>query len=211
MKKYKILEQIIETGVVAVVRSKTVEDAQEVSKACLKGGINIIEITFSVPGAEDVIKNLKHNLNVKDIIVGAGTVLDAMTARIAILAGADFIVGPTFDKEIAFICNLYKIPYIPGCMTVNEISEAIKYGVDIVKLFPGDQFKPNYIKSIKAPLPQVNFMVTGGVNIDNAGEWIKNGAIAVGVGGNLTNVVDGDFDSVKELANKYIQEVKKSR
>lgn len=211
MNKYEILKKIIENGVVAIVRSKTIKEAKEVSEACFNGGINTIEITFSVPGADEVIKTLKSDSYLKDIIVGAGTVLDVTTARIAILAGADFIVGPTFDKEIAFLCNMYKIPYIPGCMTVNEIFEATKYGVDIIKLFPSDQFNPSYIKSIKAPLPQVNFMVTGGINIENVEPWIKNGAQAVGVGGNLTNIKDGNTEAITNLAQKYIEEVKKVR
>lgn len=211
MNKYEILKKIIENGVVAIVRSKTIKEANEVSQACFNGGINTIEITFSVPGADEVIKTLKSDSYLKDIIVGAGTVLDVTTARIAILAGADFIVGPTFDKEIAFLCNMYKIPYIPGCMTVNEITEAIKYGVDIIKLFPSDQFNPSYIKSVKAPLPQVNFMVTGGINLENADEWIRNGALAIGVGGNLTTIQNSNEKAITDLAFKYIEKVKNVR
>lgn len=206
IKKYEIISRIINTGVVAVLRSENGEIAELVSKACVNGGIDIIEITFSVPDADNVIKSLRKKLD-SSIIIGAGTVLDVITARIAILAGADFIVAPNFNKEIALLCNTYSIPYIAGCMTINEISEAIKYGVDIIKLFPADQFSQSYIKSIKAPLPQVNIMVSGGVNLSNAKEWIRNGAIAIGVGGNLTSVINENYDEIEKIAKQYVEEV----
>lgn len=109
------------------------------------------------------------------------------------------------------MCNRYGIPYIPGCMTVNEIAKALQYGVDIVKLFPASEFKPGFIKAVNAPLPQVNVMVTGGVNMDNAEEWIKAGAVAVGVGGNLTTVKDENYDAITEVAKKYLEKVKAGR
>lgn len=211
IKKYETIRKIIDTGVVAVLRSETEEKAEKVANACLNGGVDIIEITFSVPSADRVIAHLRKRFNGKNVIIGAGTVLDAVTARIAILAGAEFIVGPTFDKEVAFMCNTYGVPYIPGCMTVNEMAEAIKYGVDIIKLFPVDQFTPGYIKNIKAPLPQINVMVTGGVNLENSAQWIKNGAVAIGVGGNLTKVKNDNYEDIEKVATQYIEQVKSGR
>lgn len=211
IKKYETIKNIIDTGVIAVLRSETEIKAEKVANACLNGGVDIIEITFSVPNADKVIAHLRKEFSGKKFVIGAGTVLDAITARVAILAGAQFIVGPTFDKDVAFMCNTYGIPYIPGCMTVNEMAEAIKYGVDIIKLFPVNQFSPRYIKDIKAPLPQINIMVTGGVNLENSAQWIKSGAVAIGVGGNLTKVVDENYKDIEEVAAKYVEQVKKGR
>ncbi|MEG0875388.1 MAG: bifunctional 2-keto-4-hydroxyglutarate aldolase/2-keto-3-deoxy-6-phosphogluconate aldolase [Clostridiales bacterium] len=211
IRKYEVLKKIEDLGVIAVLRSKSEEQAEKVVNSCMKGGINVIEITFSVPGADKVISNLKTKLAGEDIILGAGTVLDACTARLAILAGAEFIVAPTFDKEVALMCNQYGIPYMPGCMTVNEIAEAMKYGVDVVKLFPGSEYKIGFIKAIKAPLSNVNVMVTGGVSIDNTQDWIRGGAFAVGVGGNLTKVENENYDAIVDVAKRYKEEVISAR
>src|SRR5690625_2980290 len=181
MRKIKTLTKLLDCGVVAVIRADSKEEAMETSKACVAGGIQGLEITFTVQGAEEAIRDLANEFAYDpDVIVGAGTVLDAITARIAILAGAEFIVSPTFDLETAELCNLYQIPYMPGCMTITEMKEALKAGVDIIKLFPGNTFGPEWIKSVKAPLPQVNIMPTGGVDLDNVDQWIKNGCVAVG-------------------------------
>lgn len=206
IKKIKILKEMIDNGIVAVLRASNQNEAESVTKECINGGVKLIEITFSTPEADIVIKNLKKKFQ-DSIIIGAGTVLDEVTARIAILAGAEFIVAPNFNKEVALICNMYGIPYIPGCMTVNEIVESMKYGVDIVKLFPANQFGFEYIKSLKAPLPQVNFMVTGGINLENVNKWIESGAAIVGIGGNLTSVKNNDYSNISELAKKYIREI----
>ena len=210
-KKFKILKMIHETGIVAVLRSQSEEEALTVTNSCVRGGVNIIEVTFSVPNADRVIKKVLTEFKGDNVIVGAGTVLDEVTARIAILAGANFIVGPTFNKDIAKMCNLYGIPYIPGCMTVNEITQALQYGVEIIKLFPGNQFDYSYIKSIKAPLPQATIMVTGGVDLSTVQDWIKSGASIVGVGGNLTCLVDNEELEIENLAKQYVEKVKLAR
>lgn len=210
IKKFRTINKIINNGIVAVMRSKSEEEAEKVTDACIKGGIDIVEITFSVPDADKVIKNLKYKFG-NSVIIGAGTVLDIVSARLAILAGAEFIVAPTFDKEIAKLCNTYDIPYIPGCMTINEMIEAKKYGIDIIKLFPGDQFGIGYINSIKAPLPQMNIMVTGGINLENIEKWIKGGVIAVGIGGNLTNVREENYDEIMKTAKEYTEKIKIAR
>ena len=213
MKKIKILSKIAECGVVAVVRADSKEEAVSISDACVKGGIKGIEVTFTVQGADEVIKELAtFYAQADDVVIGAGTVLDAATARIAILAGAQFVVSPAFDEETAKLCNLYGIPYMPGCMTITEMKRALEAGVDIVKLFPGSAFGPDFVKGVKAPLPQVNIMPTGGVDLDNIGQWIKNGCVAVGVGGNLVAPAKtGDYDKITEYAKQYISKVQEAR
>ncbi|MFJ5715845.1 bifunctional 4-hydroxy-2-oxoglutarate aldolase/2-dehydro-3-deoxy-phosphogluconate aldolase [Neobacillus sp. NPDC093127] len=212
MKKLNVLNSLTECGVVAVVRADTMEEAILISEACVKGGITGIEITFTVPDAEAVLKELTSVYSNSKVVIGAGTVLDAQTARIAIMKGAEFIVSPCFDVETAKLCNLYQIPYMPGCMTINEMKQALQYGADIIKLFPGNAFGPEFIKSVKAPLPHVNIMPTGGVSLDNVAEWIKNGCVAVGVGGNLvTPAKTGNYEQITEYASEYIKKVKEAR
>lgn len=213
MKKLATLKKLTDCGVVAVVRADSKEEAVKISEACVKGGIYGIEVTFTVQDADAVIKELtsfyKEN---SEVVIGAGTVLDATTARIAILAGAQYIVSPCFDEETAKLCNLYQIPYMPGCMTITEMKEALAAGVDIVKLFPGNAYGPDFVKSVKAPLPQVNIMPTGGVSLENVDQWIKNGCVAVGVGGNLVAPAKtGEFEKITELAQAYVEKVQAAR
>jgi 2-dehydro-3-deoxyphosphogluconate aldolase / (4S)-4-hydroxy-2-oxoglutarate aldolase len=213
MKKLQVLSKISECGIVAVVRGDSKEEAIKTSEACIAGGITGIEVTFTIQGAEEVIKELSfsYDKNV-NVCIGAGTVLDSVTARTAILAGAQFIVSPCFDVETAKLCNLYGVPYMPGCMTVTEMKEALRYGVDVVKLFPGSAFGPDYVKAVKAPLPQVNIMPTGGVDLDNVEDWIKSGCIAVGVGGKLmAPAKTGDFSQISLLARQYVEKVQNVR
>ncbi|QCJ44707.1 bifunctional 4-hydroxy-2-oxoglutarate aldolase/2-dehydro-3-deoxy-phosphogluconate aldolase [Bacillus sp. S3] len=213
MNKFPILHKILNCGVVAVVRADSKEEAVNISEACVNGGITAIEVTFTVKGADEVIKQLASIYQEhKEVVIGAGTVLDAMTARIAILAGAQFVVSPTFDLESAKLCNLYQIPYMPGCMTITEMKHALEAGVDIVKLFPGNAFGPDFVKAVKGPLPQINLMPTGGVDLDNVGQWIKNGCVAVGVGGSLiAPAKTGDFAKITEYAREYVKKVQIAR
>ncbi|MEH7117468.1 bifunctional 4-hydroxy-2-oxoglutarate aldolase/2-dehydro-3-deoxy-phosphogluconate aldolase [Neobacillus vireti] len=213
MKKLDVLTKISECGVVAVVRADSKEEAVKISAACIEGGILGIEVTFTVQGADEVIKELSSIYqNHPEVVIGAGTVLDAATARIAILAGAQFVVSPAFDEDTAKLCNLYQIPFMPGCMTITEMKQALASGADIVKLFPGNAFGPDFVKAVKAPLPQVNIMPTGGVSLDNVDQWIKNGCVAVGVGGNLVAPAKlGDYDKITEYAKQYVQKVQEAR
>lgn len=213
MKKLDVLRKIADCGVVAVVRADTKEEAVRISEACVKGGILGIEVTFTIQQAETVIKELtSFYAGNPDGVIGAGTVLDHATARIAILAGAQFIVSPCFDAETAKLCNLYQIPYMPGCMTITEMKQALEHGADIIKLFPGNAFGPELVKAVKAPLPQINVMPTGGVGLDNIGQWIENGCVAVGVGGNLVAPAkSGNYEKITEMAAAYIQKVKEAR
>ncbi len=205
--KWNVLNKIEKVGVVAVVRAESPEKAIEISKACLQGGINAIEVTYTVPGATEVIKALTLELG-KDLLIGAGTVLDSETARIAILAGANYIVSPSFDEDTAKLCNRYQVPYMPGCMTITEIVNSMEAGAAIIKIFPGNVFGPSFIKAIKGPLPQAVLMPTGGVDLDNVEEWIHNGCIAVGVGGNLTK---GTAKEITETAKAFVDKVKEAR
>ncbi len=207
MKKYNILKRIKNTGIVAVVRANNIKEAKDIAYACMEGGIDSIEITFTVPGAKMVIESLVEEFEDK-LLVGAGTVLDSETARIAILAGAQYIVSPNFDLDTAKLCNRYQIPYMPGCMTITEIITAMEAGADIIKIFPGSAFGPSIVSAIKGPVPQANLMPTGGVSLENVDQWIKNGCIAVGVGGALTK---GSKEEITKTAEKFIEKIKEAR
>lgn len=206
MKKLETLNKIASSLVVAVIRAKSANEATSIAKACIAGGIKAIEVTFTVQGASEVISGLKEEVKGLDVVIGAGTVLDSETARAAILSGADFIVSPAFSEETAKLCGRYQVPYLPGCFTITEIIRAMEEGADIVKLFPGSLAGPAYVKAIKGPLPEANIMPTGGVSLDNIGEWFKAGVIAVGIGGELTKpALTGDYLKVTELAKTFIQ------
>lgn len=207
MRRVETLQRLKNAGVVAVIRGKNKEEAIKASHAVVKGGMKGIELTFTVPQADKIISELVEKYkNEPEIVVGAGTVLDAVTARLAIMAGAEYIVSPSFDKETAEICNLYQIPYLPGCMTITEMKEALKAGVDIIKLFPGSAYGPSIVSAFKAPMPQLNIMPTGGVSLDNMEDWFKAGVVTVGVGGNLlAPAAQGDFDKVTEISKQYME------
>ncbi len=210
--KLNVLQKIMDSGVVAVVRAESSEQAVKIADACLKGGVAAIEITFTVPGAADVIKDLAANYKNGEIIIGAGTVLDSETARIAILAGAQYIVSPSFNAETVKLCNRYQVPIMAGCMTIKEVVEAMEAGTDIIKLFPGEALGASFVKALKGPLPQAPVMPTGGVGLDNVADWIKAGCVAVGVGGNLTaGAKKGDYESITEIGKQFIEKVRQAR
>ena len=213
MIKINTLRALKECGVVAVVRGNSKEVGVEISKACVKGGVKALEVTYTNKFANDIIKELSEIYEGQDdIVIGAGTVLDAETARAAMLAGAKYIVSPAFDLETAKICNRYKVPYLPGIMTINEIIAAHESGVDFVKLFPGSAFGQGYVKAIKGPLPYANIMVTGGVNIDNLDSWIKAGVDAVGIGGELNKLgEEGKFDEITAICEQYMAKLHEAR
>ena len=213
MIKINTLRAVKEWGVVAVVRGNSKEVGVEISKACVKGGVKALEVTYTNKFANDIIKELSEIYEGQDdVVIGAGTVLDAETARAAMLAGAKYIVSPAFDLETAKICNRYKVPYLPGIMTINEIIAAHEAGVDFVKLFPGSAFGQGYVKAIKGPLPYANIMVTGGVNIDNLDSWIKAGVDAVGIGGELNKLgEEGKFDEITAICEQYMAKLHEAR
>ncbi|MCJ0922012.1 bifunctional 2-keto-4-hydroxyglutarate aldolase/2-keto-3-deoxy-6-phosphogluconate aldolase [Mammaliicoccus sciuri] len=208
MKKYKILNQLHENYLVAVVRGNDEDETKKIVDEIIKGGFKNIEITFTVPNAEEVI-NQVHKQYGDDIVLGAGTVLDAATAQIAINKGAQYIVSPHLDTNISKLCNVYSIPYLPGCSSATEIIVALRYGSDLIKLFPGGQLGAGFIKDIKGPVPNVELMPSGGVNLDNVSDWIEKGSFAVGIGGDLTKEFTGNnFEVISEKAQKYVEAVR---
>lgn len=212
MLKAEVIKRITDCGVVAVVRAENAEQAIKVADACAAAGIAALEITFTVPGAVEVIKELARVYNKGEIIVGAGTVLDSETARAAILAGAQYVVSPCLNTEVVKLCNRYQVACMPGAMTIKEVVEAMECGADIVKIFPGEAFGPGIIKAIKGPIPQAVLMPTGGVNLENVDQWIKAGCVAIGVGSNLTGgAKTGDYASITEIGKKFVQKVKEAR
>jgi len=212
MKRQEVLKKITDAGVVAVVRGDSKEEALKVVEAVAKGGIKIMELTMTVPNPIDVIKEVADKYKGTDIVVGAGTVLDTETARACILAGAEFIVSPSLDVDTLKLCNRYKIAVMPGVMTVKDAITAMEYGVDVVKVFPANLYGPSVIKSFKGPLPQGDFMPTGGVTVANIHEWVEAGAVAVGTGGDLTKgAKTGDFELVEKTAREFVEAYKKAK
>ncbi len=211
LKKHALIKSILDIGIVAIIRAESVESAEKAVEACIEGGLSAVELTFTVSGAPRLIEKLHSRIR-HSCVLGAGTVLDSETARIAILSGASYIVSPNFDVSTALLCNRYAVPYMAGCYTPTEAVRAMEYGVEIIKLFPSSLHSPNIIKAFTAPLPQANIMPTGGVNLSNAKQWIAAGAVALGVGGDLTSgVKTGDFALVKEKALAYKKAVKEAR
>jgi len=213
MKRLQVIQKLSECGLVAVIRATSKEEGIKIVEAVKKGGIKALEITMTVPGAVDIIKELSEIYkNDEEVLIGAGTVLDPETARACILAGAKYIVSPNFNPDTVKLCNRYRIPVMPGIMTVKEAVEALELGVEIIKVFPGNAYGPSIISAFKGPLPQANFMPTGGVSLDNIKDWIKAGAVAVGTGGDLTKgAKTGDYELVTETAAKFVEAVKAAR
>jgi 2-dehydro-3-deoxyphosphogluconate aldolase/(4S)-4-hydroxy-2-oxoglutarate aldolase len=211
MRKRDILAKIEESGLVAVVRADDADQAKRIAEAALNGGVASVEITYTVPGATDVIKELSAAFG-EDLVVGAGTVLDGETARIAILAGAKYVVSPYLDEDTARLCNRYQIPYMPGVMTVKDVVRGLECGAEVLKVFPGELMGPNVIKAMKGPIPQANLMPTGGVSVDNVGDWIRAGAVAVGAGSSLIGKpeVDG-YEKITETAKQFMEQIKLAR
>jgi 2-dehydro-3-deoxyphosphogluconate aldolase/(4S)-4-hydroxy-2-oxoglutarate aldolase len=205
-----ILTQMMESKVVAVVRLDSGEQLVKVAEALKAGGITIIEFTVSTPGAVDMIKQASSRFGA-DVLMGAGTVLDPETARAAILTGAEFIVTPTLNLATIELCKRYGKPIVPGALTPTEILTAWEAGADMVKVFPASVMGPGYLKAVLAPLPQVRLVPTGGVSADNAAEYLKAGAVALGVGGKLVDkaaVARGDWDAISSEAQKLVNAVR---
>ena len=210
--KLDILTRITDAGLVAVVRAASAEQAIKIADACLEGGCPAIEVTFTVPGAHKVIEALAARYKPSELILGAGTVLDPETARIAILSGATYVVSPSLNVDTVRLCNRYQVPVMPGVSTIRDVIEAMEVGADIIKLFPGEQFGPGMIKAIKGPIPQAPLMPTGGVDVNNCAEWIKAGAVAVGAGSSLTGgAKTGDYAKITALAREFIEKIKAAR
>ena len=210
--KLDILHRITSVGLVAVVRAESADQAMRIADAVIAGGCPAIEVTFTVPGAHKVIEALAGRYSHEELILGAGTVLDPETARIAILSGATYVVSPSLNVETVRLCNRYQVPIMPGAMTIREVIEAMEAGADIIKIFPGEAFGPGFLKAIKGPIPQAPLMPTGGVDVSNVAEWIKAGAVAVGAGSTLTGgAKTGDYASITHRAKQFIAAIHAAR
>jgi 2-dehydro-3-deoxyphosphogluconate aldolase/(4S)-4-hydroxy-2-oxoglutarate aldolase len=214
MEKREILNRMIEEGLIPVIRVSSSEEAIEVAEAIKEGGSSFIEITMSVHGAIEVIKELSKKYS-DDIVLGAGTVLDSETGRAALLAGAQFIVSPILNLDLIELAHRYSAIVIPGTMTPTEILTAWNAGADMVKVFPAAQLGgPDYIRAVRGPLPQILLVPTGGVNLQNAAEYIKAGATAVGVGGELVDkkaLKERKFHIITENTRSFIKAIKEAR
>jgi 2-dehydro-3-deoxyphosphogluconate aldolase/(4S)-4-hydroxy-2-oxoglutarate aldolase len=212
MKKQEVLKRLKDCGVVAVVRGDNGEMALKIIESCIEAGIVGIEITFTVPGALNLIETLSGKYKPEEVLIGAGTVMDPETARAAILAGANYVVSPCLNVETVRMCLRYQVACMPGAMTVREVVDCLEAGADIVKIFPGNLFGPSIIKSIKGPLPYADMMPTGGVNAGNAADWIKAGAVAVGAGSDLTaGAKTGDYESIVRIGRELVAAVANAR
>src|SRR5437588_3170442 len=213
MSKEDQLRHVLDCGIIAVVRSQDSQQLVEVVRALADGGVTVAEITMSVPGALDVVKQVRMALGDR-VLLGAGTILDPETARAAILAGAEYIVAPTLNLDVIKLCQRYDKLVMPGAFTPTEILTAWEAGADIVKVFPADVVGPAFFKAIKGPLPQIRMMPTGGVDLDTALDFLKAGACCLGVGGQLVEpkaVAERNFDRIRDLARQYAGIVKQTR
>jgi 2-dehydro-3-deoxyphosphogluconate aldolase/(4S)-4-hydroxy-2-oxoglutarate aldolase len=206
MEKAAVLKRLQETGLVPVLRAESIEQAIALAEAVAAGGVNVLEVTMTVPGAVEVIERLVRDR--PDILVGAGTVLDAETARTCILAGAAFVVSPALNVKTIAMCHRYSVAALPGALTPTEIVTAWEAGADVVKVFPaGAMGGAKYLKSLKGPLPQIEMIPTGGVSLGNAKEFLEAGAYALGVGSDLVDakaMAEGKPEVVTETARKYM-------
>ena len=215
MRKEQVITRMKEDCLVAVVRAKNKEQGEKVIDAIIAGGINFIEITMTMDEGNPVefiqFMSEKYRSNEK-VVIGAGTVLDPETARAVILAGANYVVSPGLNVDTIKLCNRYRIPMLPGVMSPTEAITALEAGCDIIKVFPGNVVGPGAISSFKGPLPQGDFMPSGGVDVDNVDKWLKAGACAVGTGSSLTKgAKTGDFAAVTAKAREFVEAVAAAR
>ncbi|MCL9663021.1 bifunctional 2-keto-4-hydroxyglutarate aldolase/2-keto-3-deoxy-6-phosphogluconate aldolase [Paenibacillus hunanensis] len=212
-RKLDNLNRIAETGIVLIIRLDSEEEALAVADAAVEGGIKALEITMSVPNALGIIRTLSNKYKNDDVLVGAGTILDAETARAAILAGAEMLVSPQLNPDMIRVANRYQAVTISGAYTPTEIFDTLQAGADIVKLFPAETLGPQFVKTVTAPLPQVPIVPTGGVTPQNVQEWLQAGCIGVGVGSYITKAAqqDGDYSRVTAAAREFLAAVAAAR
>lgn len=214
MTKNEVLRKVAEVGLLPVVRAQSADEAMKVIDAIREGGVPVLEITMTVPGAIGVMEQVVRRFG-SEVVVGAGTVLDAETARACILAGAQFVVSPALNLDTIAICRRYGIAVLPGALTPTEVLTAWTAGADVVKVFPcGALGGASYIKSLKAPLPQIEMIPTGGVSVKTAADFIKAGSLALGVGADLVDtkaIREGNAKLVTEKAREYVRIVQEAR
>jgi len=208
----KPLGRIVDSGLVAVVRAESPEQASRIADACAQAGVAAIEITFTVPDPASVIAELTRRYPKGEMLIGAGTVLDPETAAAAVAAGAQFVVAPCLNLEVARFCNRRQIPYMPGAGTVKEIVEAMECGAEIIKVFPGETLGPQFVKAVRGPLPHALLMPTGGVTLENVQDWLRAGCVAVGVGSSLcAGAKSSDYQAITDLARQFIAKIRDAR
>ncbi len=213
MTKENQLRQVLDCGIVAVVRSPDGDQLVEVCRALADGGVTVVEITMTVPKALDVVRQVRQALGDR-LLLGAGTILDPETARAALLAGAEYLVAPALNLDVIRLCRRYDKLVMPGALTPTEILAAWEAGADIVKVFPAEVVGPAFFRAMRGPLPQIRLMPTGGVDLTTAAEFLKAGACCLGVGSHLVEpkaVAERDFDRIRELARQYVAVVSANR
>jgi 2-dehydro-3-deoxyphosphogluconate aldolase / (4S)-4-hydroxy-2-oxoglutarate aldolase len=209
MTRESVLSEILKRKAVAVIRAKEPEKLKKIIEAIAKGGITVAEITMTVPNAIQLIEKMSNEVD-DNIIIGVGSVLNKQTALDAIKAGAKYVVSPILKKEIIETAHQNNVPVMPGCFTPTEIQTAFEYGADIIKVFPADVVGMAFFKSILAPMPHLKLMPTGGVSLANAGEWIKAGACAVGLGTALLDkkaIENEDYNALTKNASTIINSI----
>ena len=207
MSSHEDLSRVLEGGIVAIIRAPSGDQLVNVARALHAGGIDVIEVTFTVPNVLDIIRETKAALG-DQVLLGAGTVLDAESARAALLAGAEFIVSPVVNPEAIQLCRRYDKICMPGAFTPTEVLQAWQAGAEVVKVFPADVGGPNYLKALHGPLPQIRLMPTGGVDLQTLPDFVKAGACAVGLGSALVEkeaVASGDMERIRKLATEYVR------
>jgi 2-dehydro-3-deoxyphosphogluconate aldolase / (4S)-4-hydroxy-2-oxoglutarate aldolase len=213
MSRESMLKRILEGGIVAVVRAESSEPLVKVVEALAQGGVTAAEVTFTVPDAIDVIRQVRREVG-NSVVLGAGTVLDSETARAAILAGAEYIVSPIVNLDVIRLCRRYDKAVMPGAFTPTEVVSAWEAGADVVKVFPADVGGPAYLKALRGPLPQIRLMPTGGVDLSTAESFLKAGACCLGIGSSLVDpkaVASGDFARIRDLAAQFAAIVRRVR
>ncbi|MBA5690463.1 bifunctional 2-keto-4-hydroxyglutarate aldolase/2-keto-3-deoxy-6-phosphogluconate aldolase [Rugamonas apoptosis] len=204
MYKYELMQTLLRRPMVAIVRSSSADAALELAEACIAGGMTALEVAFTTPDTLEVLRTLRQRHG-DGLLLGAGTVLDPETARMAILAGAQMIISPSVNVATIRMCQRYQVLSMPGAVTPTEIVTAMEAGADLVKLFPAETLGPAYLQALRAPLPQAPLMPTGGVTVENLPEWFANGALAVGIGGSLSGpAAQGDYRAVTERAARFV-------
>jgi 2-dehydro-3-deoxyphosphogluconate aldolase / (4S)-4-hydroxy-2-oxoglutarate aldolase len=213
MSKETQLRQVLDCGIVAVVRAPDSRRLVEVVRALADGGVTVVEITMTVPDALAVVREVRRELGDR-VLLGAGTILDPETARAALLAGAEYLVAPTLNLDVIRLCRRYDKLVMPGALTPTEILTAWEAGADVVKVFPAEVVGPAFFKAMRGPLPQIRLMPTGGVDLTTAADFLRAGACCLGLGSQLVEpraVAEADFERIRDLARQYVDVVRRTR
>jgi len=213
MKDYEVLNTIKETGICAIVRGTSADSLCKIAEALMAGGVKAIEVTFNTPGAAEMIKEISNRYS-SEMVIGAGTVLDPETARIAIMSGASFVLSPSLNADVIRMCQRYSVAPVPGVSTPTEIITAWQNGAQVVKIFPAGALGARYIKEVRGPFSHIDMMAVGGVDLANIGDFIKAGACSAGIGSELVDrklVQEGKFDEITRRAAAFVKAVSEAR